>query len=190
MAEKKQKDLLTKSKMIYSGELLLFVLVFLVLGILILVEVISIKEWKRIAFSYVTLVGGAWIVADFLWTLLSKKRRAKKPLIDKCLVLPAGLALIAFDIYAFAAGLVHADSTDPIFHYVIGIDLLYLSMVYLFEAIYHWKHPLPEILNAVKEAEEEEAKKALEAQSKAEEKQAEIPAEKPENPVETDQVEE
>ena len=182
MAEKKQKDLLTKSKMIYSGELLLFVLVFLVLGILILVEVISIKEWKRIAFSYVTLVGGAWIVADFLWTLLSKKRRAKKPLIDKCLVLPAGLALIAFDIYACAAGLVHADSTDPIFHYVIGIDLLYLSMVYLFEAIYHWYHPIPGFLEGIEKAEREEEEERAKQEAEANKEKPEEPAsdEKPE----------
>lgn len=188
MAEKK-RDTLTKAKMVYSGELLLFTVVFLTLGILILVGVIAIKEWKRIAFSYVTLIGGAWIVADFIWTLCSKKRRAKKCLLDKCLVLPAGLALIAFDIYAFAAGLVHADETAPIFQYMIGADLCYLSIVYCFEAFYHWKYPLPEILAAVEEEKKQAELEALKAKQTAESETPAEPAEKPENNAEPEDLE-
>lgn len=168
MAEKKKMDTLTKAKLVYSGELMLFFAVFSVIGILILTGVIAVKEWKRIAFSYVALIGGAWLIADFFWTLLSKKRRARKPLIDKILVLPAGLTVVAFDIYAFAAGLVHADTTSPLFAYFIGGDLCYLSLVYCFESIYHWKHPLPEIVEAAKEDDEKEENPKEQQEEKSE----------------------
>ena len=158
MTEKKKMDELKKAKLIYSGELLLFFVVFVVLGILIVINVIEIRNWKRIAFSYVTLLGGCWVIADFLWTLLSKKRRLRKPLIDKILVLPMALMVIVWDIYAFAMNLVHTDVTSPLFNYIIGANLLYLSVVYCFEAFYHWKYPLPEIIEAVEKAEEEEKK--------------------------------
>ena len=156
---KKKLDTLKKTKLIFSGELLLFFLVFAIIGSLILAEVIEIKEWKRIAFSYVPFAGGAWIIADFLWTAISKKRRLRKPLIDKILVLPAGIMVISFDIYAFVNGMVHTDVTSPLFGYIIGSDLLYLACVYIFEAFYHYKHPLPEVYEAVLEIEEEEKKK-------------------------------
>lgn len=166
MEEKKKMDDLKKVKLIYSGELLLFAVVFIVIGILILTGVIAIKDWKRIGFSYLTLIGGAWIIADFIWTLSSKKRRAKKPLIDKILLLPPALVMISFDIYAFAKGMVHSDVTSPLFAYFIGGDLCYLSLVYIFECVYHYKHPLPELIEAVKADEEEKKKKEAEAASK------------------------
>ncbi len=159
MEEKKKMDDLKKVKLIYSGELLLFALIFLVIGILILVNVISIKDWKRIVFSYVTLIGGVWIIADFIWTLASPKRRVRKPLIDKVLVLPASLTVISFDIYAFVNGMVHSDVTSPLFAYFIGGDLCYLALVYLFECLYHYKHPLPELIEAAKEDEKKEEAK-------------------------------
>ncbi len=164
--EKKKMDGLKKVKLIYSGELLLFAVVFVVIGILILVGVISIKDWKRIAFSYVTLVGGAWLIADFIWTLASPKRRARKPLIDKILVLPAALTVISFDIYAFVKGMVHSDVTSPLFAYFIGGDLCYLALVYFFEAFYHYKHPLPELVEAAMEEEKEKETKEENAETK------------------------
>ncbi len=164
--EKKKMDGLKKVKLIYSGELLLFAVVFVVIGILILVGVISIKDWKRIAFSYVTLAGGAWLIADFIWTLASPKRRARKPLIDKILVLPAALTVISFDIYAFVKGMVHSDVTSPLFAYFIGGDLCYLALVYFFEAFYHYKHPLPELVEAAMEEEKEKEEKEENTETK------------------------
>lgn len=156
MEEKKKMDDLKKVKLVYSGELLLFSVVFVIIGILILVGTIEIKDWKRIAFPYITLVGGAWLITDFIWTLASPSRRARKPLIDKILVLPASLTIISFDIYAFVNGMVHTDVTSPLFAYFIGGDLCYLALVYLFEAFYHYKHPLPELVEAATMEENEE----------------------------------
>ena len=93
--QKKKLDPVTKVKLILAVEYLIFVLLFLVLGILFLLDVIKVADWKRYAFTYVTLAGGAWIITDFFWTTFSKNRRAKNCLLDKCLMLPVGLGLVA-----------------------------------------------------------------------------------------------
>ena len=63
---KKKRDALTKSKMLYSGELGLFSILFAVLGILFLTGTISVADWKRWAFAIVTLAGGVWLIIDFI----------------------------------------------------------------------------------------------------------------------------
>jgi len=181
---KKPMDPLKKMKLIYLLELLIFVALFIVLGILILLKVILIADWKRLVFSYLTLIGGAWIVTDFIWTLASPKRRAKNSMFDKALVLPAALFLIGFDIYAFSQGLVHipeGQETNIIFNYVLGANLLYLALVYTAEAIYHWFRPLPLLLESLEEEQrKEEAQEAVpEEPIPAEENKEEVPTEEP-----------
>ena len=162
---KKKRDALTKSKMLYSGELGLFSILFAVLGILFLTGTISVADWKRWAFAIVTLAGGVWLIIDFIWTLVSKKRRAKNCLLDKAMVAPMALCVLAFDILAFAFGWVNASgegaSTAILsFRLAIGIALCYYAAVYVFQAIYHWYKPLPLVIEAALEEEEEEKKKA------------------------------
>ena len=187
MENQNKEKLVKKVKLVYSVELGIFSALFAVLGILILTEVISIADWKRIAFSYVTLVGGSWLIIDLIWMALSPKRRAKNSLFDKIVVAPAGLAALVFDIYVLSKGLVHIPDgtpTDPIFHFFIGADLCYLSLVYLAQIIYHWYRPLPSLLQAADEAlkeEEEEAAKAAAEASKLEGQENEKSAEESEN---------
>ena len=88
----------TKTKLVYSGELIIIAIVFLVLGILKIVDVMKYNEQRRLIFNYITLVGGVWVISDFIWMLLSKKRRAKNCLLDKILNLPLGIYLLIFDI--------------------------------------------------------------------------------------------
>lgn len=135
--KKKKLDDLTKSKLIYSGELLIFGIIFTVLGILILLGTISVRDWKKVAFTWVTLFGGFILYGDFFWVLFSKKRRKKNSLLDKVLVLPSGTFLIGYDLYV----LITQD--DGIISYVMGGVFIYLAAVYLFEGIYHWfvTHP-------------------------------------------------
>ena len=87
-------DIEKKTKLIYSGEFILIALVFLVLGILEILKVIVIGTNFQLIFKILTLVGATWLVTDFLWTLLSKKRRKKNCLLDKILNLPIPLFLI------------------------------------------------------------------------------------------------
>lgn len=152
--KKKKLDPLTKVKLMLAVEYLVFVVVFAVLGILFLTGVIKVAEWKRYAFTYVTLAGGVWICVDFFWTAFSPKRRAKNCLLDKILMFPVGLALLGWDIYAIANGC--AESLP--YAYVIGGDFCYIAAVYLFQAIYHWFRPIPAVIEAALEESKPEEK--------------------------------
>ncbi len=154
--EKQPMEPLKKVKLMLLVEYLLFAAIFLVLGILFLVDVIKVAEWKRYAFTYVTLAGGLWIVVDFFWCVFSPKRRAKNSMVDKWIVLPVGLALLAFDIYAITQG---CAETLP-YRWFIGADLAYLGVAYIFESIYHWFFPIPAVIEAA--LADEEKKKSEE----------------------------
>lgn len=154
-----------KAKLIYSGELMVFGIVFVVLGILFLVGVIGMSDWKRIVFTYGTLVGGVLLTADFLWGLFSKKRRKRICLLDKILVLPVALALFGFDIYCLALQV----NNDSLLSIIIGADFCYLAAVYLFESIYHWFYPVPGLLDE-EEKKPEEGDKKIDEEEKSEKK--------------------
>ena len=149
--EKKKLDPVTKVKLILAIEYAIFVILFLTLGLLFLLDVIKVADWKRYAFTYVTLAGGAWIVADFFWTTFSPRRRAKNCLLDKALMFPVGLALVVFDIYAITQG---CAETLP-YRFVIGINFCVIAAIYLFETIYHWFKPIPAVIEAALEDQKE-----------------------------------
>lgn len=152
----KKMDEVTKSKLIYSGELALFGILFAVIGILIILRVIGIMDWKRYMFTYVTLIGGFILYGDFIWLLCSKKRRARNALFDKIALLPSATFLIAYDLYLIIT------SDIAILPYVMGGVLCYLSLVYLFEAVYYWFHLHPALAYALEEDAKEEKKKSEE----------------------------
>ena len=155
--KKKTLDPLTKVKRLLTIEYAIFVAVFAVLGVLFLTEVINVAEWKRYVFTYVTLAGATWIIVDFIWTFASPKRRAKNSLLDKCLILPVGLVLLVYDIYAITQG---CAETLP-YRFFIGGNFCYIAAVYAFEAVYHWFHPIPAVIEAALEEEEEKAPTAI-----------------------------
>lgn len=163
--EKQKMPIEKKLKLVYCGELALFAVVFMVLGILFVAGVITPADWKRYAFTYVTLAGCTWIVVDFIWALASKKRRAKSCILDKALVLPVAPVIISFDIYCIING---CAETLP-YRYFIGINLIYLSCVYLFEAIYHYYKPTVQMLNIIEETKKAELEEQEEARKEAEE---------------------
>ena len=84
--------------LIYSGELLLFSIIFIVLGVLKFTRVIGYNETRRIVFNWITLAGGVWGITDFTWALVSKRRRAKTCFIDKSLTLVLALSMICYDM--------------------------------------------------------------------------------------------
>lgn len=144
-----------KAILIYSGELLVFAIVFAVLGILIMLEVIGVKDWKKYVFTFLTLIGGLWPIADFIWCLASKKHREKNSMVDKCLLLPVPLCLIPLDIWILVQGIDNVEAN--VFRFGISIPLLYFSLVYIFQAVYHYFNPIPMLLE-----EEEEKKEDIE----------------------------
>ena len=155
-------DMMTKAKLIYSVELGIFAVVFLVLAILKFIGIIGTNATRLTVFNWITLFGGSWIVADFFWAMFDKKRQKRIALIDKCIHLPAGLYLISFDLYCLIA---KPEITSPICRYGVPIVLSYLCLCYTFEAIYHFKYPVPGILDAVEQSD------ALIEQQNLEEKQ-------------------
>lgn len=146
-----------KYKLIYSGELLFIAIVFLVLGLLKLTGVMTSKQPRMAIFNWVTIVGGLWIITDFIWMLVSKKRRMKNCIFDKILNLPIALALISFDIYF----LIKYPGPE-FFSFYVGSVFLYIFINYAFQGIYHYFKPVPSLIlayNEDKKQKEEELKK-------------------------------
>lgn len=148
-------DALTKAKLIYSGELLIFAIVFLVLAILKFTQVMKTNATRLTVFNWITLFGGSWIIADFIWALLDKKRQKRISMIDKCLTLPAGLYLIVYDLYCLIK---QPPLTGRACTYGVPIIFTYFFLIYTFQAIYHYKYPVPGLLNAIEEVEVEDDK--------------------------------
>lgn len=158
MAMKKKMSPVTKAKLIYLIELLVISIVFLVVAILEIVNVIRMKEIMLTIFNWLTLFGGLWMITDFVWTLVSKKRKAKASLLDKCLLLPLGIYLITFDLISLIGQISKTDNYD-FYKYGISGVLFYVAIIYLFEAIYHWFHPIPGFIEQIQEEQEEQEEK-------------------------------
>ena len=137
-----------KIKLIFAVELIVIALIALVIGVLRLTNVIGNSERRLLIYNWITIFGGAWIVIDFVWLLFSEKRRKKNSLLDKCLNLPLGIALIVFDIICFANNSEPSDFT----RIAVSVLLFYIAADYLFQGIYHYYKPLPVVLQAIEEA--------------------------------------
>lgn len=153
----KKVDPHRKVKLIYSGELLLFAVLFLVFGILKITKVMGYNEVRRIIFNWITLFGSAWVITDLVWGLASKKRRQRICLLDKFLTLPVGLFIMAFDFISLIAKPENVD----FYIYSIGGVFLYISAIYFFQAVYHYFRPIPGLLE-----DDEEEKKDENSQEK------------------------
>lgn len=159
---KKKLDFLTKAKLIYSGELLIFAIVFFVIALLEFLQVININVGHRQFFNWVTLFGGTWLIVDFFWAAFSIKRRKKIAFLDKLLHLPLGIYLVTFDLFC----LITQPTNHLVYQYGIPTALMYISVAYAFEAIYHYFHAIPAVLEMAREDEEEADKKISEEEEK------------------------
>ena len=144
--DKKEKEA-KKFKLIYSGELLLIAVIFIVLGILELLAVIKLSERFQLIFKIITLVGATWLIVDFVWVMLSPKRKAKNSVMDKAMMLPLAVYLYTFDILGFVL--------QPGYgYYQVGVPaaFFYIACAYTFQGIYHYYHPIPSVLEIIEEA--------------------------------------
>ena len=153
---KKKMDFATKAKLIYSGELLIIAVIFIVIAILKLTNVFKYNEVRSLIFNWITIFGGAWVIADLIWAIVDKKRQKRICLIDKIIHAPAGIYFIAFDLYCLIA-----HPSEKFYQTAIPVVLFYLAACYIFESIYHFKYPIPGLLE-----EEEESKENIEDSSK------------------------
>lgn len=159
-AEKKPMDDIKKAKLMYSGELAFFAIVFLVLGILELTFVLNLRDIIITIFQYVGLVGGAYFIFDLIWTIKSEKKRKRNSMFDKISMLPGSLYSLTICILMIA-NVISEKTTKQI---LIGILLLYFALVYLAQAVYHWFHIHPTMLEAIEEDRKEAAKKKAETE--------------------------
>ena len=157
-----------KAKLIYAIELLVFAILFLTLGILFFVGVLHTSTWKKWLVLTVGSVGGVWCFVDFFWTLKSPKRRAKNSLLDKALVLPNALYALIINTYFWIKLTPFNEDSDLMFGYCLAASLCYFALIYVIEAIYHWKHPVPGLVELENELDEEEKKEAESKESQEE----------------------
>ena len=148
----KKLDPKTKYKLIYSGELAIFSVVFLVFAILKFTGVMGYNSTRRLIFNFVTLAGASWGIADFVWAIASKKRRERVCLLDKILVLPLVAFIITFDIISLVV-----NPADPKFYLIMmGAAFSYVAGIYAFEAVYHFYRPIPGLFDDLEEEENDE----------------------------------
>ncbi len=154
-----------KAVLIYTIELAFFAATFATLGILILLSIIHLGGTFRQIYVYVTLAGGGWLLADFLWALLSKKRRKKVSLLDKALTLPVAPVLLSTDVIILLNGL---EATVELHRLTVGGLFCYFGVIYAIEAVYHFYVPIPGLVETEKKINaEEEKEKAEEAAKEA-----------------------
>ena len=147
----KKLDKETKYKLVYSGELALFAVLFAVFAVLKFTGVLGYNPRRALVFNWITIFGGAWGIADFIWAVCSKKRQQRISLLDKFLLLPLSLFIITYDLICFIA------KPEPSFYNImLGIAFAYVAVIYCFQAVYHFYHPIPGLLDDDEEEEKPE----------------------------------
>ena len=148
---KKKMDEYTKAKLIYTIELSVFAVAFLVVAILQIVRIINFGETHLRVINWITVFGASIGLIDFVWFLKSPVRRKKNSMVDKCLLVPLMIYILTFDIICFIN---YANPQLELAQIMIPIALLYVTVVYTFEAIYHWYKPVPMLFEALEEEKE------------------------------------
>ena len=147
MKKFKNLDDETKVKLIYSGELIIFAIAFLVIGLLMILNVWVLSDRFVTLFKWITIFGNLILIGDLIWILCSPKRRKKNSLLDKFLILPANLYIIVLDILLFT----NSQTINDYRNVFIPPVILYFGVIYAFQAIYHYKHPIPGLLEELKD---------------------------------------
>lgn len=145
---KKKMDELTKYKLVYSVELAVFAVAFMIIGLLQITHVIILHPFFIQLFNWVTMFGSIWVIFDLCWTLRSEKRRKKVSLFDK-------VTLGIFAIYVFIIDIIMFTNylKLPRFWYqtLIGDAVFYIGIIYIMQAYWHYRYPVPSIVEAVEQ---------------------------------------
>jgi len=145
-----------KVRLIYSLEFGIIALAFLVIGILRVVGLMGGNDTFHDIFKWVSMFGGIWIIADFIWASISATRRERICYLDKILNLPAGLFIVGFDIYAFIG---FGENAENMWRFGLGGLFIYIGLDYGFQAIYHYFKPVQNILDVANNVVEKGKKK-------------------------------
>lgn len=165
---KQKMDIEKKVKLIYSGEFIIIALILLVVGVLKLTGVIETKPTRLLIYNIITIAGAVWFVIDLIWALNSPKRRKTVFIVDKVLIMPASAYLLFFDIWCIVYRIKGWEVNDLFIKISVGSVLLYIGVLYIFLGIYHYKYPLPSLMEAIEEAKKEEEEKNNQPQEEQE----------------------
>lgn len=168
--EKKQMSEETKAKLVYSGELIIISIVFLVFGILRLTGLMGYDHNRRLIFNIVTTLGGCYGLYNLISYIVSKKKRAKTSLVDIVTSTPLFFFILFVDIYCWikVAGLKVeevSESFKTFYRFAIGGAFTYAFLVYCFQGIYHYFKPIPMLIQALEEERKQKELEALEAEN-------------------------
>lgn len=141
--KKEPMPLIKKAKLIYSGELLIFAAIFLAVGFLKVFGVIPNGDTKLLIYNIITILGGIWFIIDLIWSLASPKRRLKVSLVDKFIMIPMSLYILVFDIICIVQRISGIAYNDDFIRITIACIFFYVTLVYIFQAIYHYYKPVP-----------------------------------------------
>ena len=136
--EKKKLDDVTKTKLIYSGELLIFAIAFIVIGTLQAFGIMNMSEGFLNVFKFLTLVGVAYFIFDFVTTFTNKKKKENACWVDKFSTIILPPYILTIDILLIS----NNEYVWTNYKFFIVPLIYYLGAVYLFQAIYHWFVPL------------------------------------------------
>ena len=87
-------------------------------------------------------------------------------------MLPIGIYILCFDTICFTRKAMGLEPLEIYIRYSVGTVLTVIGLVYIFQAIYHYYYPVPQVIEAIEETKKarlEEEQKALETQEKSEE---------------------
>ena len=145
---KKKMDELTKYKLVYSIELAVFAVAFMLIGLLQITHVIILHPFFIQLFNWLTFFGSLWVITDLFWTLRSEKRRQNNSLFDKVTLGIFGLYILIIDIIMFSNYL-----KLPQFWYqtLIGDAVFYIGIIYIMQAYWHYRYPVPSIVKAIEQ---------------------------------------
>ena len=141
-------DELKKAKLIYTIELGIFAAAFLVVAILQLTHIINFGETHLRIINWITIFGAPLGILDFIWFINSPVRRKKNSFLDKVLILPLAIYILTFDIICFVN---YSNPQLELAQIMIPCALIYVTVIYTIEAIYHWYKPVPMLYEAIEE---------------------------------------
>lgn len=160
-----ENKLRNKIKLLFLLEYLGIGAVLIVIGFLRMFNVISFSSTRLLVYNILTSIGAAYLLFDFVWCLVSKKKREKTCFLDKYLTLVPALYLVAFNIICFAK----LYENVAFYQYSVASILLYAGLVAVFLGIYHHYRPT----KLVNEAIEEEIQNKLKEQEESKEENKE-----------------
>ena len=151
MEEKKKLDEVTKTKLIYSGELIIIAIALIVIGILQVCGVMNISETFLNFFKFFALAGICYFIFEIVTIIKIPKKRANVCWVDKCTVL-------VIPPYTFTLSILLFTNNEFVWHnpklFLVPL-IFYLAAVYIFQGIYHWFFPLKALFEDDEEKKDE-----------------------------------